>query len=148
MKTSVKLLTLIGALGAGLLSLNAADNKDLAGPKGGRLLEKTEPKAEFFLEKDHTVTITFYDAALKPVPAGSHVVTVIADSKSGKTAVEFEKKGDVLVSKTKLPEGDGYNLVVQLKQTADAKPQNFRFKLDQHICSGCKRVEYACTCHE
>jgi hypothetical protein len=148
MKNSIKLLALIGALGAGLLSLNAADNKDLAGPKGGRLLEKTEPKAEFFLEKDHAVTITFYDAALKPVPAGSHVVTVIADSKSGKTAVEFEKKGDVLVSKTKLPEGDGYNVVVQLKQTADAKPQNFRFKLDQHICGGCKRVEYACTCHE
>lgn len=32
-----------------------------------RLLEKTEPKAEFFLEKDHTVTIKFFDAALKPV---------------------------------------------------------------------------------
>jgi hypothetical protein len=44
--------------------------KHLGGPKGGRLLDKTEPKAEFFLEKDHTVTITFYDAALKPVSAG------------------------------------------------------------------------------
>ena len=33
--------------------------------------------------------------------------------------IEFEKKGDVLVSKTKLPEGDGYNVVVQFKQTTD-----------------------------
>ena len=41
---------------------------------------------------------------------------------------------------------DGYNLVVQFKQTADAKPQNFRFKLDLHTCGGCKRAEYACTC--
>ena len=57
-------------------------------------------------------------------------MTVIADAKGGKATVEFEKKGDVLVSKTKLPEGDGYNLVVQFKQTADAKPQNFRFKLE------------------
>jgi hypothetical protein len=62
--------------------------------------------------------------------------------------VEFEKKGDVLVSKTKLPEGDGYNVVVQFKLTADAKPQNFRFKLETHTCGGCKRAEYSCTCDE
>ena len=60
-----------------------------------------------------------------------------------------EKKGDVLVSESKLPEGDGYNVVVQFKQTAESKPQNFRFKLDMHTCSGtCKRAEYACTCDE
>ena len=146
MKTSLKLLTLAGVLCAGILTLHAADKKHLAGPQGGRLLEKTEPKAEFFLEKDHTVIITFYDAALKPVAVGSQSVTVIADAKDGKTTVEFEKKGDVLVSKTKLPEGDGYNVVVQHKQTADAKPQNFRFKLDTHTCGECKRAEYACIC--
>lgn len=146
MKTSMKLLTLAGVLCAGLLTLHAADKQVSGGPKGGRLLEKTEPKAEFYLEKDHTVTVTFYDAALKPVAAGAQVVTVIADAKSGKATVEFEKKGDVLVSKTKMPEGDGYNLVVQLKQTADAKPQNFRFKLETHACAECKRAEYACIC--
>lgn len=61
------LLHFIRSGSAGLITLNAADKKHLGGPKGGRLLEKTEPKAEFFLEKDHTATITFYDAALKPV---------------------------------------------------------------------------------
>lgn len=148
MKTSIKLLTLAGVLCAGILTLHAADKKHLGGPKGGRLLEKTEPKAEFFLEKDHTVTIIFYDAALKPVPATTQAVTVIADAKDGKKTVEFEKKGDVLVSKTKLPDGDGYNLVVQFKQTSEAKPQNFRFKLETHTCGGCKRAEYSCTCDE
>ena len=44
--------------------------------------------------------------------------------------------------------GDGYNLVVQFKEKADAKPQNFRFKLDTNVCGGCKRAEYACTCDE
>jgi hypothetical protein len=146
MKTSLKLLALTWLFCAGIASLNAADKKHLGGPKGGRLLEKTEPKAEFFLEKDHTVTITFYDAALKPVPVSAQIVTVIADTKGGKQKVEFEKKGDVLVSRTRLPEGDGYNLVVQFKQTTDAKPQNFRFKLETHECGGCKRLEYACTC--
>jgi len=148
MKTSLTLLAIAGVLCAGLLTLNAADKKHLGGPKGGRLLEKTEPKAEFFLEKDHTVTITFYDAALKPVPASGQAVTVIADAKGAKKTVEFEKKGDVLVSKSKFPDGDGYNLVVQFKQTATAKPENSRFKLETSTCGGCKRAEYACTCDE
>ena len=148
MKTKLKRLTLAVALCAGLLTLNAAEKKHLGGPKGGRLLEKTDPKAEFYLEKDHTATITFYDATLKPVPVSTQSITVIADAKAGKATVEFEKKGDVLVSKTKLPEGDGYNVIVQFKQTASAKPQNFRFKLDTHICGTCKRAEYSCSCDE
>jgi hypothetical protein len=148
MKTNMKSILIACVLLTGLCVAGAADKKHLGGPKGGRLLEKTEPKAEFFLEKDHTVTITFYDAALKPVPAGEQAVTVIADAKDGKQKIEFEKKGDVLVSKGKLPEGDGYNLVVQLKEKTDAKPQNFRFKLETHMCETCKRAEYACTCDE
>ena len=148
MKTSLKLLTLAGALSVGLLTLSAADKKHLGGPKGGRLLEKTEPRAEFYLEKDRTVTVTFYDAALKPVPAAAQTVTVLADAKGGKAKIEFEKRGDVLVSTAKLPEGDGYNLVVQFKPTAEAKPQNFRFKLETHACATCKRAEYACICDE
>ena len=148
MNTSLKLVTLAGLLGAGLLTLNAVDKKHLGGPKGGRFLEKTEPRAEFFLEKDHTATITFYDAESKPAAADSQSVTIIAEAKDGKKMVEFEKKGDVLVSKTKLPAGGDYNVVVQLKQRPDAKPQNFRFKLDLATCGGCKRPEYACVCDE
>ncbi|MBM3836607.1 MAG: hypothetical protein FJ398_01385 [Verrucomicrobia bacterium] len=142
------ILILAGVLCAGLITVNAADKKHLGGPKGGRFLEKTEPRAEFFLEKDHTVTITFYDAALKLVPVATQVVTVIAEAKTGRTKLEFEKKGDVLVSKAKLPAGDGYNLVVQFKQTPESKPQNHRFKLDLSTCAGCKRAEYACICDE
>ena len=146
MKTA-KLFALV--LGMALVfTLNAADKKHLGGAKGGRLLEKTEPKAEFFVEKDHTATINFYNDALKSVPAGNQSVTVIAEAKGGKEKIEFEKKGDSLVSKTKLPEGDGYNVVVQFKQTPDTKPQNYRFKLDLRTCGECKRPEYSCICDE
>ena len=148
MKIHRNLLTIVALLCAGMLMLNGADKKHLGGPKGGRLLEKTEPRAEFFLEKDYTATIIFYDVGLKPVPVADQAVTVIADTKAGRKRVEFEKKGEVLVSKTKLPEEDGYPVVIQFKQTADAKPQNFRFKLETHMCGGCKRAEYACTCDE
>ena len=115
-------------------------------PKGGRLLEKTTPAAEFVVEKDRSVTIHFYSADMKPVSATTQSVTVQADAKDGKAKIEFEKKGDALVSKTKLPDGEGYNLVVQFKQTADAKPLNLRFKLDLATCGECKRAEYACSC--
>ena len=149
MKTNLRILTLAVALCVGLTTIVAAekhDHKHKATLKGGRLLEKTEPHAEFVVEKDRSVTINFYNEEMKPVPVAGHTVPVQADAKSGKAKLEFEKKGDALVSKTKLPEGDGYNVVVQFKQTPDAKPQNLRFKLDMHTCGGCKRAEYACTC--
>ena len=139
-------LLLAGVLCVGLLTATAADKTE-AGPKGGRLLEKTNPKAEFFIEKDRTVSINFYDGAGKVIAPTEQSVTVIADGKDGKQKIEFEKKGDALVSKTKLPEGDANNVVVQLKQHANAKPQNFRFKADLSTCGECKHAEYACACH-
>lgn len=147
MKASIRIVTLAAALFVGLFTASAADkHAHKATPKGGRLLDKTEPHAELVVEKDRSVTIHFYNDEMKPVAATSQNVTVIADAKSGKATLQFEKKGDSLVSKTKLPEGEGYNVVVQFKQTADAKPQNIRFTLDLHTCGGCKRAEYACTC--
>jgi hypothetical protein len=145
MKMNLHSLMMATILCAGLATAGAAGKK-VGGPKGGRLLENAPPRAEFFVENDHTVSITFYDADLKPVPVAGQSVSVTADAKNGKATVEFEKHGDVLVSKGKLPEGDGYDLVVQVRQTPEAKPQDFRFKFEQKICSDCKRAEYACTC--
>ncbi len=149
MKTQLRILTVAVALCVGLFTSSAADkdgHNHKVTPKGGRLLEKTEPHAEFVVEKDRSVTINFYDEEMKPVAAVAQSLTVIADAKDGKTKIEFEKKGDVLVSKVKLPAGDGYNIVAQFKQTAEAKPQNFRFKLDLSLCRECGRAEYACVC--
>ena len=105
-------------------------------------------KAEFFVEKDRTVSIAFYDAEMKSKPAADHVVTATAEAPSGKVKLEFEKKGDLLVSKAPLPEGEHYTVVVQVKAGADAKPKNFRIKLDLSTCAGCSNPEYACTCDE
>jgi hypothetical protein len=148
MKTSLQIRTLALTLLITLSSQTTAAEKHLhkATPKGGRLLDKTHPHAELVVEKDRTVSIHFYTEDLKPVAASTQSVTVIADAKGGKTTLQFEKKGDSLVSKTSLPEGDGYTVVVQFKQTADAKPVNLRFKLDMHFCGECQRAEYACTC--
>ena len=149
MKTHLHVLRLAAALCVGLGTANAAekhDHADKATPKGGRLLDKTEPHAEFVVEKDRSVTINFYNHEMKPVAVTTQNVTVIAEATDGKATLQFEKKSDSLVSRTKLPEGDGYNVVVQFKQSADAKPVNLRFKLQLHTCGECKRAEYACTC--
>ena len=149
MKTHLRILTLAIVLCAELslaLAADRHDHKHLATPKGGRVLDKTKPHAEVVIEKDRSVTINFYNDELKPVAATTQAATVIANAKSGKATLEFEKQGDSLVSKSKLPEGDGYNIVVQFRQTTEAKPQNFRFKLDLSTCGGCKRHEYACIC--
>ncbi len=145
----MKMLTRIMAVAALVIGISQVHAEKLTpGPKGGRLLENDSPRAEFLVEKDKTVTITFYDKDLKAVSPGEQVVTAIAEAKGGKTKIEFEKKGDALVSKTPLPEGNDYNVVVQLRAKADAKPQNFRIKYNMTPCGKCKRAEYACICDE
>ena len=125
-----------------------ADASVKAGPRKGRVLEMEAKNAEFFVEKDRTVSIAFYDAAMKAQPATTEIVTATAEAPTGKVKLEFEKKGDLLVSKTPLPEGEHYTVVVQVKATADAKPKNFRVPLDLSICKGCSNAEYACICDE
>jgi hypothetical protein len=146
-KTTVRLIAItLAVMCAAALSVQAA--KQIPGPKGGRLLENESPRAEFFVEKDRTVTITFYDKDLKPMAPGEQVVTAVAEGKKGKEKMEFEKKGESLVSKTPLPEGEGYNVVVQIKAKPDSKAQNFRIKYESSPCEKCKRPEYACICEE
>jgi hypothetical protein len=122
------------------------EHKTLAGPKGGKVLESAPLHAEFFVQPDKKVNVTFYDAALKPVAPTGQEIKVIAEAKTGKTTLEFEKTGDGFVSKTTLPEGDGYRIVVQIKNEASAKPQNFRIDYHTETCAECKRAEYACVC--
>lgn len=120
--------------------------KPIAGPNGGKLLENSAPRAEFLIGKDNRVTITFFDEKLKPVAASGQVVAVTAESKSGKVSLTLEAKDGAFVSKEALPDGDDYNIVVQVKSSAEGTPQNFRISFDLHECGGCKLKEYACTC--
>jgi hypothetical protein len=118
----------------------------VAGPKGGRLLDAEPLKAEFFVTPDRKVEITFYDAALKPTAPGAQTVAVIAEPAGGKTKLEMEKTATGFVSKTALPAGDPYRVVVQARASADAKPKNFRVDLNLTTCGECQKTEYACVC--
>lgn len=125
-----------------------ADVTVKAGPRKGRVLEMESRNAEFLVEKDRSISIAFYDAALKAQPAAEQVVTATAETPAGKVKLEFEKKGALLVSKTPLPAGEHYTVVVQVRSAPDAKPRNFRIPLDLSVCKGCGNAEYACICDE
>ena len=125
-----------------------ADAKVKAGPRKGRVLEMQGKNAEFLVGQDRTISIAFYDAAMKPQAPTTEVAAAIAEAPTGKARLEFEKKGNLLVSKTPLPAGELYTVVVQLKATADAKSRNFRIPLNLSLCKPCGNAEYACTCDE
>jgi hypothetical protein len=122
--------------------------KPIAGPKGGRILTSEAPLVEFFVQQDRTVLVSFYDKDLKPIVPVSQVVTATAEAKTGKKGLSFTAKDGALVSSAPLPEGDGYRVVVQVRDSAQAKPKNYRLEFHAEVCGECKRAEYACICDD
>jgi hypothetical protein len=132
---------------AAAVLLAAAAEKTVAGPKGGRLLATAPHAAEFFVTKDRKVEVTFYDAQQKVVAPGERVVTVTAEPKSGRTPVALVPTASGFVSSAPLPApGEVYRVVVQIRDNATARPQNFRLDLNLGQCGECKYAEYACSC--
>lgn len=122
--------------------------KPIPGPKGGRILTSEAPHVEFFVQPNRTVLVSFYDQNLKPVAAAGQVVTATAEAKTGKVGLAFTAKDGALVSSAPLPEGDGYRVVLQVRDNATAKPRNYRVEYHDEVCGECKRAEYACICDD
>jgi hypothetical protein len=146
MKTLQLILTVLTIAGTAAFSAEDHADKPIPGPKGGKVLETKPLHAELLVLADKKISITFYDESMKPIAPGEQVVKAIAEAPSGKATLDFDKAGDAFVSTTALPEGEGYRIVVQIKQTADAKSQNFRIDYHTEICGECKMAEYACIC--
>jgi len=121
-------------------------DKILAGPKGGRVLELGSRHAEFFVQPDKRAAVYLYDGEMKAVAPEAQEVVLIAEAPAGKSKVEFERTADGFLSKTAIPEGESYRMVLQIRETSDAKPQNFRIDYNSAVCGGCQRAEYACVC--
>ncbi|MDX2081256.1 MAG: hypothetical protein SFU53_10770 [Terrimicrobiaceae bacterium] len=121
-------------------------DKVIPGPKGGKIVEVEGGHAEFFVQPDKKVSVTFYGEDMKPLPPAEQVVTLIAEAPAGKANLKFDKDADAFVSTDVLPEGDGYRVVLQIRNTPDAKPQNFRIEYHTEVCGKCNRAEYACIC--
>ncbi len=118
----------------------------VGGPAGGRLLETEPARTEFVVNAERKAEIRFYDAALKPAAPTTQVVAVTAEPASGRAKLEVVRTEFGFVTTDALPAGEPYRVVVQVRATPEAKPQNFRIDLNLGHCAGCDRAEYACTC--
>lgn len=141
MKTTILLITFLLAFAAAF-----AAEKPAAGPKGGRMLISDAIRAEFFVTAERRVELTFLDQAGHVVPPGSASVTVTAEAPSGRVSLPLALKDATLVSTEPLPAGEPYRVVVQVRPSAGARPNNFRIELNLHECGECQHAEYACTC--
>ncbi len=146
------ILTSAFALLIHTLAAFAADGHDhdkvIPGPKGGRVVEVERGHAEFLVQPDRKVSVTFYGDDMKAVSPAEQVITVVAEAPAGKEKLEFEKTAEGFLSRTVLPEGEGYRIVLQIRSNAEAKPQNFRIEYHTETCGKCNRAEYACVCVE
>ena len=106
------------------------------------------PHVEFFVRDDRVVEITFYDRELAQTSVSDRRVTAIAEAPAGRQKLEFSEQDGALLSTEPLPEGDGYTVVVQVRESETARPKNYRVVLHDEICTECNRAEYACTCEE
>jgi hypothetical protein len=128
------------------LPVAAFSAKPIPGPKGGRIVTTEAPHVEFLVAPDRAVVVSFYDKELKPVAASGQMVSAVAETASGKVALAFAARDGALVSTKPLPEGDGYRVVLQVRDSAQARPKNYRVDFHDETCGECKRAEYACIC--
>jgi hypothetical protein len=135
-------------LAAFAFSASAFFAKPIPGPNGGRIVTTAAPHVEFFVAKDRSVVVSFYDKDLKPEPVAAQVVSATAELKSGKVKLDFATKNGTLVSKSPLPAGDDFTVVLQVRANATGKPTNYRIAFHEEVCGDCKRAEYACVCED
>ena len=135
-------------LSALVLASPALAERGEVGPRGGKLLDNAEPRAEFFVLPDRHVSIMFVDENKKTTPPSNQEISVRVANVGKTSEMKLLKKGDEFVSSESLPEGDGHLVTVQIKKSPSEKPENFRIKYESHTCGGCNHAEYACTCDE
>ena len=110
-------------------------------------MENVEPHLEFLVNEDRTVQIAALSEDLKKtVPLAEQTVSIIGGDRANPTKLELEKKGDVLVSKNTLPDGNDFPVVIQIKTTPDAANSVVKFNLNLEDCPTCDNKEYACEC--
>ena len=138
------LLLLLTVLGLASATSFAHGDVEL-GPGGGRLLEfsKNETMHGEVTVKDGQFHIALFDKDMKPVKIDKQSVSATGGTreKPEKLPVEKSEKGFTLPLVK-----EGQWLILQFKNTADAKAVTARMQYDTKTCSACKAPEWICEC--
>jgi len=142
MKT--KLTTILLALTA---SLALAHEGIELGPNKGRILEFSTDETMHgeVSEKDGKLHIALLDKDMKPVKADAQSLTATAGTRQAPVKLEVAK--DEAGFTVPAPK-EGEWLILQYKQTADAKTITARLHYDTAKCAPCQQPEWRCACAE
>ena len=117
------------------------------GPNGGRILEfsKNESMHGEVTVKEGKFHIAVLDKDMKPVKMERQSLTATGGTreKPEKLAVEKDATGFIvpLVKEKQW-------LILQYRETSDAKPITARFEYETKPCGECKKPEWLCKCSE
>jgi hypothetical protein len=128
MKSSI--LTIIGALA--LASPSFAHEAVTIGPNGGRVIyvdSTTTPNVEVIVNKEGQAEISLLDKDRKPITLDKQAINVTAGPRADAKKLTAEKKGAKFVTE-KVPAGAPYTIVMQLKESSDAKTITLRLNYD------------------
>jgi hypothetical protein len=102
------------------------------GPAGGRVIyvdSTTTPNVELLVNAEGKAEISLLDKDRKPITLDQQTLSVTAGPRSGAKKLIAEKQGAKFVT-DKVPDGAPYTIVMQLKESADAKPIVLRLNYD------------------
>jgi hypothetical protein len=117
------------------------------GPNKGRILEfsKNETMHGEVTEKDGKLHIALLDKDMKPVKPDARTITATAGTRAKPVKLEVTKSESGFT--LPLP-GPGEWLILQYKDTADAKTITARLHYDTRNCAPCKNPEWRCACDD
>jgi hypothetical protein len=127
MKTKLPLL-----LTAVLATTAFAHERITIGPNGGRVIfvdSPTTPNVEFLVNKEGRAEITLLDVDRKLLPPGERTLTVTGGPRASAKKLAAELKDGRFVTEP-VPAGAPYAVVIQLKESAGAKPLTLRVNYD------------------
>lgn len=137
--------TLTALLLAATASFALAHEGIELGPNKGRILEfsTNETMHGEVTEKDGKLHIALLDKDMKPVKVDAQSLVATAGSRSKPVKLEVIKTDSGFT--IALP-GVGEWLILQYKDSADAKAITARLHYDTSNCAPCKSPEWRCAC--
>ncbi len=113
-------------------SLGFAHEAVTIGPNGGRVLyvdSPATPNVKVLVNQAGRAEISLLDKDRKPLTTGQQNITVTAGARGSAAKLGVEKQGAKFIT-DKVPDGAPYIIVVQLKETPDAKAVTLRLNYD------------------
>jgi hypothetical protein len=115
------------------------------GPNKGRILEfsTNETLHGEVTQKDGMLHIALLDKDMKPVKVDAQSLVATAGTRSKPVKLEVTKSADGFT----LPSpGEGEWLILQYRESPDAKAITARLHYDTKNCAPCKNPEWRCAC--